>query len=316
MTDLPNLPPTLLHSFEHLSDVVSRMTASGPVPTAAGVKTALIKIDPSFSEKVLGFEKFLAYLESAESQGFVLVTRDGANHPRVTSTRPSSLAGDEPKPAAAMQTSVTQIAGRKLRSDVWLSAIDWSHQSRRLWDRTACRSFMFPTDSSGEPLWVTQTHRFVDVAPVTRSMQQEWMAVFAEERLDAVRDALLDALKPGAPRGSFKSALRRFHLVEAWSHRLQERVAEHLVGWANDNDIDPSRLFDRRLPVSVGPDSPQPGTNPAATAKYRVAPLSNITTASTDPALALRSRLHAVIDSMSLTELAALSIPAAYLLDN
>lgn len=315
MTDSSTLPVILQHSFEHLADVVGSMASTGPTPTAAGVKTALIKIDQGFSEKVFGFEKFLAYLESAEASGFIRLARDAANHPRVFPVGPTS-----PTSSAALDVTSSNLGeaigrGRKLRPDVWLSAIDWAPHSRRMWDRKAYRSFMFPTDPSGRPLWETEPDRFVEVSAVTMTMQTDWMHEFAEQQGDTAREALLKALERGAPRGSFKNALRRSHLVDAWSERLQERVASHLLEWARENDIDGARLFDRRslatttqqLEVSEGAATP---------AKHRVEQVVSQEGMKQDSTSKLRARLHAIIDSMSLAELASVSVPAAYLLDD
>src|SRR5690606_13478995 len=110
---------------------------------------------------------------------------------------------------------------------------------------------------------------------------------------------IADALRENAPRGEFRRQVQSHNLLSAWRANLQQRVLEHVTRWANENGVAVAQLVDHRprpTPSRAGPAptrSRQPGSGDVER---------------------LRAALHRVVDAMPLAELAALPVPAQYLL--
>lgn len=278
--------PTLTDVFAELADITSDAAAHDRVVYGAQAKKLLTRTHPGFTEREYGFKKFVELLQAGHDQGrFVLEVVDG--HPRL---RP---AGAAPSPARAQLS--------RLKSDYWATALTWE-PGVRYWDRRRGRALFLPTDDNGAPVWESSPQDFVALEPVTMQEQLHWMAQFADDQEEPARTALHAALADTAP-GAFKRALGHLGLQGAWTTRLQQRVTEHALTWAQRNEIPAPALMEPRFrsPRPGGPraESPRPAPTPSRTAVAE--------------AMDLRARLHQVIDQMSPAELASLSVPAAYL---
>lgn len=308
MTDAPSSPPTDVEdTFHDVAQIVRELSASGKNPSAAGLKSALVRRHPSFTERNYGFKKFIDYLYAAQGAGLLFVARDELGHPRI-STTPISNASPAAFDTATVGQADRTVEPIKIRSDVWLSVIDWSEHARRMWDRHTSRAFMFPTDTTGVPLWESQPDRFVDIAPIDRDTHLKWMDEFARTLPVEQQEAILETLREDAPRGQYKRMLHQLGLERTWSDELQARAAEHVRQWAEDHQVSSSRLFDKRPTKAVTATARARHSAQATPAPADIAPEGRNDTER------LRAKLHRAIDTMTLTELSAISVPAAYLI--
>jgi hypothetical protein len=289
--------PTLEQTFSVATELVVAALTEGITPTAATLKLQMRSVVDGFTERAYGFRKFIDYLEAAESAGHVRVDRDISGHPRI------SLPGT----AALVPATTTKSPKRRLRSDLWSAVVSWDAPAARYWDRLSKRAYLVPVDQSGRPLWETETDRFTHVEPVSRETHLEWMQDFVGH-LDQgeAKDALASSLRPDATPGSFKRTLMAHELGHDWQTLLTTCVMNHTLTWASEQNVPINDILEtRRRPTrpedeSVATGQPEPGLRKGERASAE------------DPE-SLRRALHAVIDSMSLSELAALPIPAGYL---
>ena len=272
-------------------------------PTAAELKLQMLRGMPAFSEKELGFRKFLDFLNAAQDQGRLFVFLDDKGHPRLSN-----------EPVAGHSVPASPIppdeAPTRMRQDLWSAIVHWEDLSDRFWDRKERRAIYVPVDADGAPLWTSEPARFTRITPVSRDQHLVWMNEFAEGLEGVKRDALLQAIAVGAPRGAFKITLRRHGLITLWGAELQRRVTDHAEAWAVAEGV--------RLDQIVEKSTQSPPPAAPAPADSATAPQAPSPTLPRDESLTesdrLRRRLHGVIDRMNFAELAALQVPAIYLL--
>lgn len=299
-------------AFASLATIVREWRGQGRKTTTAGIKSALQRRPEGFDERALGFVTFAAFLEAAEAEGLIHRFRQPNGHwivmlPGESGEDLSAIAGRTSHP-----TQLERVADEaRLRPDVWASFVDWRADHRRLWDVQERRALMFPVDHEGKPAWLEDPQRFVDIPILDQALQVQWMREFAERQPDGVRSALLSALSNPAATGSFRRALTQFGLQPAWRAELHRRVAAKVSSWAAEHSIPGGQVVLAQEPVAVAPHvrSPEASTSPAI---RRTEPV-------TRPADAtdldrLRQKIHAIVDRMSLAELAALPIRAEHLL--
>lgn len=292
-------------ALELAAQIVAEAATRDFHPTAAELKLQMLSQMPSFSEKELGFRKFIDFLNDAQTRGHLFVFTDNNGHPRVSkdpvvAQPPSTSPGAPDEPPARM------------RQDLWSALVHWEDRSDRFWDRKERRAVYVPVDGDGAPLWNSEPSRFARIAPVTRDEHLAWMHEFAESLEGPKRDALLQAAGPDAPRGALKNALRRHELSALWGAELQSRVTARAENWARVQGVRLDQIVERTPPPvhpaglpSGAKNSLQPPSRPESS-DSQAEPVG-------ETAL-LRRRLHGVIDKMSLAELAAIQVPALYLL--
>jgi hypothetical protein len=269
--------------FDALQLAAETAAANGGTLYGAQAKKQLTRLFPEFTERLFGYKKFIELLRAGSDAGrFRLESVDG--HPRITIASPEG-----PKSGADQ--------GR-LRADLWSTLITWD-TGMRYWDRRRRRAIFLPTDDDGIPLWESATSDFVEIDPISMQEHLEWMGSFAASQSEPGRERLRAALKdPKA--GAFKNALEDLGLSVAWRALLQRRVMEHSAGWAARNKIPPTSILekhDRAHAKVLKTSKPLAPASPSTEVEQ------------------LRSRLHQIINDMSLAELSALPIPAAYLLE-
>ncbi|MDP9983608.1 hypothetical protein J2W14_003029 [Pseudarthrobacter oxydans] len=285
MTTDATSTPTLDDIFDALQKAAEAAAASGGTLYGAQAKKQLTHQFPDFTERLFGFKKFIELLRAGNDAGrFRLEIIDG--HPRIT--RPSM------SPVGAQSGAVQ---GR-LRADVWSTFITWD-TGKRYWDRRRRRAIFIPTDDEGIPSWERSPSDFVEIDPISMQEQLGWMGSFAATQSEPVREKLQAALKDPRP-GAFKDELDEHGLSGAWRALLQRRVMEHSAGWAERNEIPLTSIVEKR---------------DRAHAKVLTTPKPESVTAPSTDVEQLRSRLRQIISDMSLAELSALPIPAAYLLE-
>lgn len=293
--------------FTQLADTVRSSFIEAPGIAAASLRTTLAHELPAFAEmqQAMGYRKFLDFLVAAEERQLVRVTRVGESlHPYVSPWDESQAA-----PVAALKSPV---AGYRVRGTVWPALVDWDQTYARMWDREANRAFMFPT-IDGEPAWSQTPSRFAAIEPVSPETQFGWMREFAETLTDDQRQQVLPTIGESAPRGAFRSTLRALRIERQWTATLQQRVAEYAREWGRMNDVGVSHLLEpdrpptKRAETSKSPLGGRASTVDARSVATRRQPTEEF-------AETLRARLHLVIDQMTVAELSALSVPAAYLI--
>lgn len=292
-------------SFEKLRSVVEALSTGSYSPTAAAVKTALLKQDPAFDERSFGFKRFVDFLIAAEEQGVVQLSRDANNHPRV---HPLGVRVDQ-RPASVSYA----IDGARLRREVWRTFVEWNPTDYwRGWDRDFSRVFMAPQLGGAEPPWIAAPERFLPIPVVSQAEQTEWMREFAAVQLSPVREALNDSLAPEASLGAFRDVLRREELIAAWSAALRHHVNLRVAEWASSVKIARHYLFESlaRKPAHFVSDA-------AANEKVTADDFDDDRTSrgSEEEIQTLRSELHRVVDGLTLGELASIPVPARFLVD-
>lgn len=283
MTDVAAPSPTLTEVFDALQEASRSSAAVGRVLHGPQAKKTLTTLYPDFALRAYGYKKFVELLRAGHDAGrFELVTVDG--HPHII-----------PTSAAPAKRLVEQ--GR-LRSDLWTTLVSWDN-GIRYWDRRNRRAIFVPTDDSGALAWDAAPERYVEIDAIPMQEQLEWMVDFAGDQPETSQALLLESLK-GAPRGEFKRCLDELGLASAWRTRLRQRVTEHASEWAARQKLPPTSILEKgsrpvaQVPV---PSVPSPAADNTEVAQLRV-------------------RLHRIIDQMSLSELAHLQVPAAYLLES
>lgn len=291
-----------------LREVVGDLNHDDYVPTAAAVKGELLRRDPAFDERALGFRRFVDFLTEAAERGAIGMVRDNRNHPRVF---PAGVPVE--KISAAIDVPALLVRGdRRLRREVWRTFVNWQPENYwRGWDRGANRVFMAPQLDGDAAPWVDDASRFVEIPVIAGEQQFEWMREFAAAQPPPERDALLNALAPAAPSGSFKKVLTELNLAEHWSDTLRVKVSRYVGEWAQANHVRVMSLVERPSREQGVPETGRTTWTSERADKQPVAPRPASEVATEH----LRRELHAVIDKMNYAELAAISVPAAFLLD-
>jgi len=327
-------------AFVALCNLVRKWRAEGRKTTTAGLKPALQKAIPGFSEADFGFLQFRDFVAAAVEAGHIQVQKLPTGHPMVLlpdeslieeAPREASAGGTVPAPAASRDPALTssdstqQNTWGRLKQDVWATFVNWHYSHDRLWDRTVRRAFAFPVNEDRGPAWFSEPERFVRVDAVDQDAQIGWMREWAETLPPPSRDSLIAAIAPGRPLGQFRRELNASGLAAAWRAELQRRVLQHAAAWARTHSIPLHDLLDQRSPLRPPPASPptQPPSVDAAPAPPALQAPSPLAGPSPSPPDAgpsddtaqLRALLHRAIDRMSLAELISLPIRAEHLLN-
>ncbi|MGW1087743.1 UPF0158 family protein [Streptomyces sp. NPDC002596] len=230
-----------------------------------------------------------------------------------------------------------------MRSDLWKAFSDWNPRTSRFYDLNEDRVVTLPTEPAPlEPPRYTELRAkiaenpsgFVEIRPVSRQQQLDWMRDFALLVTDPeVSRVLGEALKSDHPARYFVVVLRSFpNLLNRWHNTLRERVYAEALKW-RDSD---SRLA--AVQINHADSSTQPpasrlreeAAGSTGAASRRAAEGSQKHThdlelvqffASQTPGKAaqsrslLRQRLHEAIERMPESELRKISIPVGYLFE-
>lgn len=300
---------------EMLLDMVREWRADSRLTTTAGLKSALVRTTGGqFDEKRWGYRTFRDFLTELAAGGWVELSQLPTNHWLVL--LPGEVQEDvlaernrrEHESPSHGQVSTREAEPVRLKSEVWLASVTWLDHHRRLWDRVARRPFAYPIDDDGAPAFLTELDRFVEIPAADVRLQRQWMRTWAGDLPEAARAQILAALDSTAP-GEFRRSIERLDLTTAWRSELHRRVAELLLDWADSSGVPKAELVDTRN------RRPKPSVGATSSDRLEVKQDSTVVP-SGSVADELRARLHQIIDSMSLQELASLPIPAAYLLDD
>lgn len=298
-------------AFAALTDVIREWRATSRMTTTAGIKPALQKAVPGgFNEADLGFRDFREFLEAGEKAGYLKLQQLPNRHwvvllPGETLAAAIGVEATPARPSSSPDDLTAE--GQHLRSDVWSAFVDWQASYRRQWDRQVRRAFVYPVGSTGKPSWETEPSRFAEIEPADQAIQTEWMREWATTLPPREQGIILQALREDSPRGEFRRQLNTLGLLAAWRAELQRRVAQRVNDWASRHEIELSELIEHR---------PRSGSQERAVAHPKPSAGSHADSGPSTSAdiVRLRVTLHRVIDTMPLAELAALQIPAQYLL--
>lgn len=280
--------PLLSDVFEVLQEAARSAAATGRALYGPQAMKALRTQYPDLDIRAYGYKKLIELLRAGHDAGrFTLVTVDG--HPQVT-----------PAPTAPPRRPMEQ--GR-LRPDLWTTLVTWD-TGLRYWDRKNRRAVFVPTTEDGTPEWEAAPSKYVRIDPVPMQKHLEWMVDFANDQSESAQQRLLDSLRGSAP-GAFKSCLNELGLASAWRTRLRQRVTEHAAEWATRAQLPPASILD-----------PTPRSTPKTTHPPAGAAAVEVHTEVSSEEARLRTRLHQVIDQMSMSKLSQIQVPASYLLEH
>ncbi len=128
-------------AFRLLARVVAEYVETGRQPRGAGLKTELQRRTGGFSESILGYESFGAFLEAAAQDGFVQLRRipGGDIEVSMPGTDQNVLQGATP-------TLKPTERPKYIRRDFWRCFLDWTPGWIRLYDRVNDKAVMFSAD--------------------------------------------------------------------------------------------------------------------------------------------------------------------------
>ena len=274
---------SLMDSMEQLRLIAEQADQEGHRLYASRAKVLLTKALGDFPNNG-GYPRFIDFLREGQARGFFTVFFDG-QHPYITTrdTPPEKTLRDQSK---------------FLKPEVWNAVVDWDSPPT-FWD-SALQVFVEEPVTSGAPEREEEAVTMPPLPRVTKEMQLDWMRDFASSIAAPLSEELNRVLSDGTP-GAFKALLRRHHLQQQWGSYLRGRVIDHVQAWASEHSVPIEALTDDQMPKSAAKRPAGRVTSSVPTPAHSV--------------LTLRRRLHQIIDQMSLAELAALQIPATYLLD-
>ncbi len=293
-------------AFRLLARIVTESIETGRRPRGAGLKTELQRRTGGFSESLLGYESFGAFLEAAAQAGFVQLRRIPGEDIEVS--MPGSDESD-PQPAVpSLRPNAEQP--KYIRRDLWKCFLDWTPGWIRLYDARNDKAVMVPENPSPidnaehsrlRAAWQATPQSFIQISPISMEKQLGWMQEFADHLEEPSKSALLKILGAARPFGAFSQAVREIPgLARAWSSFRVGRVTQFITQWSAEHHL------------SVSSEAPPltPGQNDRAT-YLRDTRMRQVAGSETTEQT-VRTRLHQVIDRMSLPDLLRISIPVQY----
>lgn len=250
---------------------------------AAAVKQWLLRHDSTFDENTYGFSRFKFLLEAAEHDGLIaLHRRSGVTDLEVTAAAATA--------AAATAAAVPE----RIRADLWNAFTRWETFQHRLWDTKDLRAYLLRHgDHSLDADLRLEPHRYIDVPAVSFDTVREWAGKFANlPKYQTHAATLLESLNQHLPVREFTQAVRNAHLLNEWQEFRATLVKETIGTWAAEHSIDPASI------AAVATHNETPGDE------------------DNDPERDLRSRLHRVLDEMTLPELMAIPVPVRLIVGN
>jgi len=299
------------HGQRALLELVHEWRSAHKLTTTAGVKSALVRsTDGAFDEREWGYASFKEYVTALQEQGVIrlevlptnhwLILLPGESQDQVLKDRESSSTSSVSAPSSSPRSPV------RLKPEVWFTTVTWMDDHRRLWDKEQRRGFVFPVDDSGAPAFESEPSRFVDMPYADLPTQREWMLSWASALPQPDASEVRASLAATAPTGEFRKTVERLGRLAEWRAELQRRVSDMIEAWAASSGVQMADLVDHRRPRRESGSS-EP-VRPVASGSAQAV--------SGSPELTLRDHLHRIIDRMSVQELGALQIPAAYLVDD
>ena len=294
-------------AFRLLARIVAEYVETGRQPRGAGLKTELQRRTGGFSESLLGYESFGAFLESAAQSGFVQLRKIPGGDIEVSMPgsreNPSQLVTPR-KPSPERTTYI--------RRDLWRCFLDWTPGWIRLYDPRNDKAVMFPETPSPfdnaeharvRAAWQAMPQSFIQISPISMETQLAWMQEFVDRLEEPSKSALLKILGAARPFGAFTQAVRETPgLARDWSNFRVGRVTQLITQWSGEHNL------------NVSTEAPPLAPAPNERARERVESRTHQIAGNDTIEQTIKTRLHQVIDRMSLSDLLRLSIPVQYLI--
>ncbi|MFE2599973.1 UPF0158 family protein [Streptomyces sp. NPDC059396] len=315
-------------AFNVLADAIASLSQAGASPvTGSAVRLEMgRRTYGGFDPKRVGYKRFRDFLDDAEARGYVEIDRD----------RPGDVSVAIPGVSAEADSTA------RMRSGLWKAFADWNPRTSRFYVLNEDRVVTLPTEPAPlEPTRYAELRTkisenpsaFVEIKPISRQQQLDWMRDFALLVTDPeVSRVLTEALKSEHPARYFVVILRSFpNLLNRWHNTLRERVYTEALKW-RDSDSRLTSVQIDQVPLSAQPAvSQQPEEVVAArVSNRRVAEIPQKHTHDRDvvqfftgqasksvvyAGTTLRQRLHEAIERMPESELRKICIPVGYLFE-
>ncbi|MFF8647306.1 UPF0158 family protein [Streptomyces griseoluteus] len=316
-------------AFNVLADAIASLSQAG----ASSATGSAVRLEMGrrtyggFDPKRVGYKRFRDFLDDAEARGYVEIDRD----------RPGDVSVAIPGATAGASSTA------RMRPDLWKAFSDWNPRTSRFYVLNEDRVVTLPTEPAPlEPTRYAEVRTkisdnpsdFVEIKPISRQQQLDWMRDFALLVTDPeVSRVLTEALKSEHPARYFVVVLRSFpNLLNRWHNTLRERVNTEALKW-RDSDSRLTSVQINQVPPSAEPaasQQPEEAAAPVKASNRRVAesPLKHthdrdvvqFFTGQASKSVVysgatLRQRLHEAIERMPESELRKICIPVGYLFE-
>lgn len=294
----PN-PERLLNAHRLLKEAVSALQRRGRTTTSAGVKSEMKSIDSTFDESSLRFTGFRAFLEDAQTRGVATLAKAPTGPDVVV-----SIPGVDSAPSAQPKDG----ADSKVRPEIWRAFVAWDNGLRRVYDRQTSAIRLVERGPDGEDVADLDEEiekdpdRFIEIKPIPRSDQLQWMRDFTE-RLDPgpVKSALSNALTTDRPLADFARVVRNEPgIAERWHLRLTRQVKNVIAVWRAEHGVT----------LEVDDVSPVGSSRPKQPKRPRPFEAARLHGGSLDD---MRDAMLAVIAQLPTEELMQIKVPVVYL---
>ncbi|MEW2120249.1 hypothetical protein AB0945_34740 [Streptomyces sp. NPDC005474] len=318
-------------AFDVLVDSVSSLYEfASSRPTASEVRLEMKRRTyDGFDPKKLGYRRFRDFLNDAETEGLI-----GIDH-----LRQGDVSLYLPTEAEGSSAPVV------IRQDLWNAFVNWNTSFSRYYDLEKEEAVLVPRDPAPlEPVRYVEFRQrltgkpdsFIEIDPVSREKQVEWMRDFSSRvRISELKDLLSAALVgPKAAKG-FAAVLRSIPEAQTeWHRSLSSRVYGEILRWKESHErlasieIESSRTGDVVTLPSGGITNAErvSGDGPERGQSADVGHFFTLQRSGKVPPLAagrkkdtvgdLKLRLHLAIDRMPESELRKISIPVGYLFED
>jgi hypothetical protein len=257
----------------------------------------------------------------------------------------TTTAGGDPTPGDGPPGADGAAPGREpsIRSDLWITFVDWSGGDARWFDRRSGFAFRLPrvvdpTDPVPVFLWSeavrSEPDRFVPITPIDQERTLTWIAEFLQGLPpDAIRDSLIATLDLQQPIREFTARARALERSPQWTAFRVRRIRDYILAWAATNslqfdvhkmpEVDPTTKPTPRPPqprIDARPSPARPGTATGAEPRspagrhlspdteHRWPPGGSPGREGSGDFEALRRWVHELVDRMTVTELLSLPI--------
>jgi hypothetical protein len=152
---------------------------------------------------------------------------------------------------------------------------------------------------------------FIEIPLISMEKQLVWMQEFASNLDEPSRSVLLKVLDTARPFGAFTQVVRETpRLTRDWSNFRVERVTQLIAQWLNEHGLKVSMEAPPLPPLVSSPTERAIHRQSRAVDEIR----TNQIASNEITEQIVRTRLHQVIDRMSLPDLLRLSVPVQYLI--
>jgi len=281
ISEAPSVDVRRREVFEELQRLARADADQGRTSYAASTKPQLQKRVAGFAEGDLGFQSFREFLQAAEQAGYVrLVLARGGDVEILP-------------PELALPTGSVRI-----RRDFWTALM--TEEGRPYCYLPASDQVLRLVDTAGQKVG----DRSVPLPVVSQETHEAWLNEFVGGMDDPDRESIQAKLAVHPELGDRMRVITENPVSrQQWYAARTKRVMDLLTAWSKEHGLDvdfveaPTRVREKEKPTGGRP-APQ----------RRVA--------RRDREEQLRSRVHAAVDRMPLSDLLRLSLPVEYTIEH